>query len=228
MPNDRMDPLRVIAIDGPAASGKSSIAREVARRLGWIFVNTGHMYRAATWAALRDGIDPTDFEAVTAHSVQWRISCSINGERSIVMVDDRDIESELSSPAVNGAVSHVSTVPAVREKLVLIQRELGKQYPVVMEGRDIGTHVFPDAPVKFYIDASMKVRMQRRALQGQTDSLEERDRIDSTRATAPLKIADDAIVVDSSDLNFDQVLDRLMDELAQRGYKPQVAAHTSP
>jgi CMP/dCMP kinase len=222
-----MASLRVIAIDGPAASGKSSIAREVARRLGWIFVNTGHMYRAATWAALRDGIDPADAEAVAAQCEQWRISCSVNGERSTVMVDGQDIESELNSPAVNGAVSHISTVPAVRDKLVHIQRELGAQYPVVMEGRDIGSHVFPDAPVKFYIDASMKVRMQRRALQGQTDSLAERDRIDSTRATAPLKIADDAIVIDSSDLNFDQVLDRLMDELARRGIGPKVAANTT-
>jgi cytidylate kinase len=175
---------------------------------------------------LRDGIDPADAEAVTARCPQWRISCSIKGERSTVTVDGLDVESELNSGSVNSAVSFIAAVPAVREKLVAIQRELGAQHPVVMEGRDIGTHVFPDAPIKFYIDASMQVRMQRRALQGQTDSLEERDRIDSTRATAPLKTASDAIVIDSSDLNFDQVLDRLMDELARRGYQPQVAAHS--
>jgi cytidylate kinase len=222
-----MDPLRVIAIDGPAASGKSSIAREVARRIGWIFVNTGHMYRAATWCALRDGIDPADAAAVTERCGQWRISCTLSGGRCIVMVDGQDIEPEFSSPAVNAAVSLISTVPAVREKLTRIQRELGTQHPVVMEGRDIGSHVFPDAPIKFYIDASMKVRMERRALQGQTDSLAERDRIDSTRATAPLKIADDAIVIDSSHLNFNQVLDRLLDELARRGITVHAAADTS-
>ena len=212
-----MNPSRVIAIDGPAASGKSSVAQEVARRLGWIFVNTGQMYRAATWAALRDGVDPADEAAVAARSASWRISCSIVGERSVVQMDGRDVEPELNSAEVNNAVSFVARVPAVREKLVAIQRDLGAQHPVVMEGRDIGTHVFPDAPVKFYIDASISVRAQRRSLQGQTDTLAERDRIDSTRATAPLKAAPDAVVIDSSDLNFEQVVARVMDELSQRG-----------
>jgi cytidylate kinase len=211
--------LRVIAIDGPAASGKSSVAREVARRLGWIFVNTGNMYRAATWAALRDGINPTDEAAVVARSGTWNISCSLAPDRSSVQVDGHDVEAELNSPEVNSAVSFVARVPAVREKLVGIQRELGRQHPVVMEGRDIGTHVFPDAPVKFYIDASPEVRAQRRSLQGQTDTLQERDRIDSTRATAPLKPAVDAILVDSSHLDFEQVVARVMSELAQRGIK---------
>ncbi len=212
-----MNPLRVIAIDGPAASGKSSVARELARRLGWIFVNTGNMYRAATWAALRDQIDPADEAAVTARCPSWRISCSIADERSVVQVDGRDVESELTSAAVNNAVSLIARVPAVREKLVALQRELGAQHPVVMEGRDIGTHVFPHAPVKFYIDASIAVRAQRRSLQGQTDTLAERDRIDSTRATAPLKVADDAVFIDSSHLDFEQVVVRIMEELTQRG-----------
>src|SRR6478609_9424097 len=106
-----MNPLRVIAIDGPAASGKSSVAREVARRLGWIFVNTGNMYRAATWAALRDGINPADEAAVASRCPSWRISCSIVEARSVVQVDGRDIESELTSREVNNAVSFISLVP---------------------------------------------------------------------------------------------------------------------
>jgi CMP/dCMP kinase len=218
MRNDFMNPpLRVIAIDGPAASGKSSVARAVAQKLGWIFVNTGHMYRAATWAALRDHINVADQAAVAARCPEWRISCSVIGDRSVVQVDGRDIEPELHSPEVNQAVSLISLVPAVREKLVLIQRGLGAQYPVVMEGRDIGTYVFPAAPVKFYIDASINVRARRRSLQGQTDTLEMRDRIDSTRATAPLKVATDAVFIDSSHLDFEQVLSRIMEELGRRG-----------
>ena len=118
--------LRVIAIDGPAASGKSSVAREVARRLGWVFVNTGNMYRAATWAALRDGINPTDEAAVVSRSGTWNISCSLAPDRSSVQVDGQDVEAELNSPEVNSAVSFVARVPAVREKLVGIQQQLGQ------------------------------------------------------------------------------------------------------
>lgn len=210
---------RIITIDGPAASGKSSVAREIARRLGWIYVNTGNMYRAATWAALRDALDVSDEAQVASAAAGWDISCPVVGQSCAVRVDGCDIDSELNSEDVNHAVSLVSRVPEVRDRLVAMQRAIGSEHPVVMEGRDIGTVVFPDAPVKFYIDASEDVRARRRGLQGQSDAISKRDRIDSTRKTAPLMAAKDAMVIDSSDLSLDEVTARVMKELQQRGIK---------
>jgi cytidylate kinase len=212
-----MSPPRVIAMDGPAASGKSSVAREVASRLGWTFVNTGNTYRAATWAVLQSGVDPNDSEAVRSAVSTADITCVIEHGRSVVRVGGREVEDELNSQEVNGAVSHVARVPEVREKLVAMQRALGRAYPVVMEGRDIGTVVFPDSPAKFYIDASEEVRAKRRGLQGHSDSVRERDRLDTTRKNAPLMAAPDAIVIDSSDLTLPQVVDKVMEILCARG-----------
>lgn len=211
---------RIITIDGPAASGKSSVAREIARRLGWIYVNTGNMYRAATWAALRDAIDVSDEAQIARAAAGWDITCPVLNQCCAVRMDGRDIDSELNSENVNHAVSLVSRVPQVRDRLVSMQRAIGTAYPVVMEGRDIGTVVFPNAPVKFYIDASEEVRARRRGLQGQTDAIRWRDQIDSTRKNAPLMAAKDAIIIDSSDLSLDQVTARVMKELQQRDIAP--------
>jgi cytidylate kinase len=211
---------RIITIDGPAASGKSSVAREIARQLGWIYVNTGNMYRAATWAALRDAVDISDEAQIARAAAGWDITCPVLGQSCAVRMDGRDIDSELNSESVNHAVSLVSRVPEVRDRLVSMQRDIGAAHPVVMEGRDIGTVVFPDAPVKFYIDASEEVRARRRGLQGQTDAIRRRDQIDSTRKNAPLMAAKDAIIIDSSDLSLDEVTSRVMIELRQRGITP--------
>jgi cytidylate kinase len=208
---------QVIAMDGPAASGKSSIARDVAARLGWAFVNTGNTYRAATWAVLQAGVDPDDPTAVQRAVAAADLTCVIEHGRSIVRVNGRDVEAELNSEAVNRAVSLVARIPEVRARLVAMQRALGSAHPVVMEGRDIATVVFPDALAKFYIDASEEVRAKRRGLQGQTDSVRERDRIDSTRKTAPLTAAPDAVVIDSSHLTLAQVVDQVMQTLHARG-----------
>jgi CMP/dCMP kinase len=213
---------RVIAIDGPAASGKSSVARAVAARLGWIHVNTGNMYRAATWAALRHKVNPADEEQVARTAESWNITCPVSNGRCLVQVDGQVLDEELQSEGVNRAVSLVARVPAVRDRLVSLQRELGRTQPVVMEGRDIGTVVFPDAAVKFYIDASEAVRARRRGLQGQADTVGERDRIDSTRKTAPLVAAADAVVIDSSHLTLEQVIGRVMDELRRRGLASEI------
>jgi len=212
-----MNAPQVIAMDGPAASGKSSVAREVAARLGWVFVNTGNTYRAATLAVLESGTDPNDAEAVQQAVAAADITCTSEGGRSVVRVGGRDVEEDLNSESVNRAVSLVARVPQVRERLVAMQRALGAAHPSVMEGRDIGTVVFPDAVAKFYIDASEEVRARRRGLQGLADSVGERDRLDSTRKTAPLKAADDAIVIDSSDLTLEQVVERVMQTLRSRG-----------
>jgi cytidylate kinase len=208
---------QVIAMDGPAASGKSSVAREVATRLGWTFVNTGNTYRAATWAVIRAGVDPDDAEAVLRAVSAADLTCVVEHGRSVVRVKGRNVENELNSESINRAVSLVARVPQVRDQLVAMQRAVGRAHPVVMEGRDIGTVVFPDALAKFYIDASEEVRAKRRGLQGHTDSVRERDRIDSTRKTAPLMAAPDAIVIDSSDLTLDQVVDQVLQTLHARG-----------
>ncbi|HSI63206.1 MAG TPA: (d)CMP kinase [Candidatus Saccharimonadia bacterium] len=208
---------QVIAMDGPAASGKSSVAREVAAKLGWIYVNTGNMYRAATWAVLEAGVSPENESAVLEVIEGADFQCSVESGRSVIRVNGKDVESELNAEAINRGVSHVAKIPQVREKLVAMQRAVGHAHPSVMEGRDIGTVVFPDAMVKFYIDASEEVRAKRRGLQGHADTVRERDRMDSTRKVAPLMAAADALVVDSSDLTLTEVVDRILELLRERG-----------
>jgi len=212
-----MSASHIITIDGPAASGKSSVARLVAATLGWAYINTGNMYRAVTLAFLEDGVDVLDDKAVVAALPALKLLSTVEEGRSVIRVNGRDVEPHLNSEAVNGAVSHVAKVPEVRERLVAMQREMGLAQPSVMEGRDIGTVVFHDAPYKFYVDASEEVRASRRGLQGQQDSVRERDRIDSTRKTAPLIAAADAVVIDSSDLSLQEVVERVLHVLRDKG-----------
>lgn len=212
-----MSSLKVIAIDGPAASGKSSVARRLAEKLGWVYVNTGNMYRAATLAVIESGVNYENEAEVERIVAGIRVACHIEAGKSVVLVDGHEVESQLNTEAVNRAVSFVARVPEVRTRLVAIQRDLGTRHPVIMEGRDIGTHVFPDAPYKFYIDASEEVRASRRGLQGQTDSVRDRDRMDSTRKTAPLMIAQDAVVIDSSEMTLEEVVDAVLKKLQLAG-----------
>lgn len=214
---------QVIAIDGPAASGKSSVARMVAERLGWIYVNTGNMYRAVTWAVLNAGIDPGNSGAVAAVLKTLDIQFPLQDGRSGVRIDGTDPGEALNADSVNRAVSYVARVSEVRSLLVAAQRSLTSAGPLVMEGRDIGTVVFPDASFKFYIDASEEVRQQRRRAQGQTDQVAERDRMDSSRTTSPLAIAQDAIVIDSSEMNLEQVVETVLHVIRSRGLQPSGA-----
>ena len=217
----RLNPnITVITIDGPSASGKSSVARQVAAQLGWTHVNTGNMYRAATLAVLEAGVDPGNADAVIHALSNFSIDISLENGRSIVRLNGRDVEDKLHSEAINNAVSLVARVPEVRARLVAMQKKLGLENGVVMEGRDIGTVVFPDALCKFYIDASETVRLKRRGQQGQTDSLKKRDHLDSTRKNAPLKAAADAIIIDSSDMTLAQVVARVMEVLRDRSFPP--------
>ena len=206
-----------IAIDGPAASGKSSVARRVARRLGFVFVNSGAMYRAFTWLVLENGIDPTDRDAVMALLAEVRFDCGECDGEATVEVNGTDPGSGLNAEKVNHQVSTIAAYPEVRERLVAAQRAHRERADVVMEGRDIGTVVFPDTEWKFYIDASEEVRQQRRRAEGIEDSISERDRQDSTRKASPLTVAEDAFVIDSSELTLDETVDRVIERLREKG-----------
>jgi len=208
---------RAIAIDGPAASGKSSVARRVAKRLGFVFVNSGAMYRAFTWWVLENRVDCSDRESVLALLAQAQFDCGEEDGVATVSVDGRDPGDGLSREDVNANVSVIAAYPEVRERLVAAQRAHRETADVVMEGRDIGTVVFADSPHKFYIDASEEVRQRRRQAEGIEDSISERDRKDSTRKASPLTVADDAFVIDSSSLTLEEVVDRVMEKLHQDG-----------
>lgn len=209
---------RVIAIDGPAASGKSSVAQQLAERLGFVYLNSGAMYRAVTWHVIEHGIAPDDAAGVARLVEQASLVCNLADDRECVMrIDDEDAALRLRDPRVNRHVSAVSSVPRVRELLVAQMRAAAETHDIVMEGRDIGSVVFPETPFKFYIDASPEIRSRRRAAQGQTDEIALRDRADSSRQASPLTVAPDATVIDSSDLSIAQVVDEIVRRLEEKG-----------
>jgi cytidylate kinase len=210
---------RVVAIDGPAASGKSSVARELARRLGFVYVNSGAMYRAVTWHVLQHGISPGDGAGIARLVEKSHIDCTLDHEGSRIAIDGVDPSAHLRDRDVNESVSPVSSVLRVREILVEKMREYAKNHDVVMEGRDIGSAVFPDTPYKFYIDATPEVRLQRRTAEGQRDQIAARDHADSSRQASPLIIAQDAHVIDSSHLPIDGVVDEIIGRLKRKGLK---------
>jgi cytidylate kinase len=208
---------RVIAIDGPAASGKSSVARELARRLGFVYVNSGAMYRAVTWDVLEHGINPEDSGGIIRLVESAPLRCELVKNRSRIFIGDVDPGPYLREDRVNNSVSQVSTVPEVRRILVEKLRHYARDHDLVVEGRDIGSVVFPDTLYKFYIDASPEVRLRRRAAEGQRDEIAARDRADSMRRTAPLIIAEDALVIDSSNLTIDGVVGEIIGRLKNKG-----------
>ena len=209
---------RVIAIDGPAASGKSSVARELARALNYAYVNSGAMYRAVTWYVLDRGIDLHDQVAIGDSVESMAIRCDLQKQESRILVDGADPSEHLRDVRVNDSVSRVSGVPRVREILVDNMRAYARDHDVVMEGRDIGSVVFPDTPYKFYIDASPEIRSQRRAAQGQSDRIAARDHADSSRAASPLTVAPDAHVIDSSHLSIEAVVAEIIGRLRAGGF----------
>jgi cytidylate kinase len=208
---------RVVAIDGPAASGKSSVARELARQIGFAYVNSGAMYRAVTWHVLQKAIPPADGDAVARLVENTRIDCALDRDGSRILIDGIDPDEHLRDDRVNEEVSAVSSVPRVREILVEKMRAYVRDQDVVMEGRDIGSVVFPDTPYKFYIDASPEVRLRRRQAQGQRDQIGARDHADSSRRASPLIIAEDAHVIDSSNLTIDGVVGEIVGRLKMKG-----------
>jgi len=215
----------VIAIDGPAASGKSTLGLRLANALGYLFFDTGIMYRAVTWLALQRGVDVYDEAALTALAEKTQIDIApasrSDGRAGDVLVEGTDITWETRLPEVDANVSIVSAYRGVRSALSQQQRRIGQRGHIVMVGRDIGTVVLPEADLKIYLDASAEQRARRRYDEiigrgTQTDYNEiltkviERDRIDSTRDVAPLKAAEDAIVLDSDKLNADEVFERVL------------------
>ncbi|MEI7819635.1 MAG: (d)CMP kinase [Verrucomicrobiota bacterium] len=207
-------PHIVIAIDGPAASGKSSVARALARRLKYRYVNTGAMYRAVTWLVVSRSIPPADTSAVRAMLDSTVFECGFDATgESTILLDGLDPAPHLNDASVTASVSTIASIPEVRRRLVALQRACCTEADVVMEGRDIGSAVFPETPYKFYIDATLEVRAARRQKQGVTDRIEARDKQDSSRPMSPLIIAEDAHVVDSSHLTIDGVVGEIIGRL---------------
>jgi len=216
---------QIIAIDGPAASGKSTLGRKLADRLGYLFFDTGVMYRAVTWVALRRAVRVEDEAEVTALAqateIDIRPPSRQDSRNCDILADGEDITWKIRRPEVDANVSLVSSYAGVRAALTAQQRNIGLRGKVVMVGRDIGTVVLPEAQVKIYLDASAEERARRRWLElrqrGETAIYEEileavrrRDRIDSSRSVAPLMPADDAVVIDTTFLSVEQVMDRVL------------------
>ncbi len=206
-----------IAIDGPAASGKSTLARLLARRLGLIMVNSGSMYRAITWRVLKEGIDPRDTSSVIDLLDRIDIRCGSRDCHSTIAIDGFEPGDELRGEEINSHVSSVAAIPEVRRRLIRLQRAYLEHSSIVMEGRDIGSVVFPDTPYKLYIDAAEHVRAARRGGEGLVDSIAKRDAADSKRKTAPLIVADGATVLDTSDHSIESAVEAALDILREQG-----------
>jgi len=207
----------VIAIDGPAASGKSTVARQLARILSFSFVNSGAMYRAVAWLAHAHKVNPNDSVAVAKQLISVAFQFGVSDKESFVLIDNENPDRHLKEEVVNRTVSAISALPEVRAFLLPHLRSFAELDNIVMEGRDIGSTVFPETAFKFYIDAAPEVRARRRAAQGLKDNLAYRDRADSSRRSSPLVIADDAEVIDSSSLSINGVVDEVVRRLREKG-----------
>ena len=214
----------VIAIDGPAASGKSTVARALAGRLGYRFLNSGDLYRAMTWVCLQREIDCHDVGAVASAAGQTRIEVGCDGSEYFPLIDGKDPRAHLRQEQVNANVSPVSAVPAVRYIVSAAIRSHATGRQTVIEGRDIGSAVFAETPYKFYIDAPAHVRQRRRRNQGQAEEIARRDLIDSTRKTDPLTVAPGATVIDSSVLDVAGVVAAMLTKLKSEGLPSAIAA----
>lgn len=212
----------IIAIDGPAGAGKSTVARRIAQKMGFLYIDTGAMYRAITLKAIEKGIDLKDTARLVEMAKDTRINLIYERDGSLkVMLDGADVSVKIRQPQVNQLVSDVAKVSRIREIMVGLQRRLGEKSNSVLEGRDIGTVVFPGAEKKFYLDAEFKERVGRRYKElagsgskvtpdGIAADLDNRDRIDSTRKTAPLKKAEDAIYVDTTHMTIEEVVEKVL------------------
>ncbi|UOQ42692.1 (d)CMP kinase [Halobacillus salinarum] len=210
-----------IAIDGPAAAGKSTVAKKVARRLSYTYIDTGAMYRALTWKAIQAGISLNDEKELSGLLSKTKIDLVQTKEGQSIMLDGKDVSLEVRTQEVTNQVSFTAKHKTVREAMVERQRQLVKTRGVVMDGRDIGTHVLPDADVKIFMVASVEERAERRHIENQEkgfasdleqlkEEIRQRDAIDSTREYSPLVKAEDAIEVDTTSLSIDEVVERIL------------------
>jgi cytidylate kinase len=217
-----------IAIDGPAGAGKSTAARMVAQRLGYLYIDTGAMYRAVALQALKNGADCDDAGELAHVAEQAHIEFKPGAVKARLCLDGEDVTHDIRTPEVTALSSHVSTVRGVREAMVRRQRQLGAHGGVVMEGRDIGTVVFPDADVKVFLDASLEERAVRRVTEMRTKGfdvcfseiragIEERDQRDAERIVSPMRPAPDAVQIVTDELSIEEVVQRILDLCAQRG-----------
>ena len=209
-----------IAIDGPAGAGKSTIAKAVAAKLGFIYIDTGAMYRAVGLGALQRGIDSSDSEGVISILDELEITLKHTEQGQLVFLNGENVSEAIRMPEISVAASNVAVIPAVRLKLVELQRQLAKQADVIMDGRDIGTYVLPDAQLKIFLTAAPEARAKRRWLEltqkGVTTTFEEvfndmtyRDKNDSGREFAPLKPAEDSVLVDSTELTLEETVEHI-------------------
>jgi cytidylate kinase len=216
----------IIAIDGPSGSGKSTLGRMLARALKLLYIDTGSMYRAVALATIQAQVEPSDKDAVTALANEIEIDLEGDPESLSVLLNGRDVTDQIRTESVTEMSSIVSTIPGVRRAMVERQRAIGKR-GAVLNGRDIGTVVFPDADIKFFLTAVPEERAERRFKEDQVTShsttyaetladMIERDRRDSTRADSPLKVADDAIVIDSTGKSIQQVFEEMMQKVSHR------------
>jgi len=211
----------VIAIDGPAGSGKSTVSKLIAKRLGLLYIDTGAMYRALTLKAMRSGLDLDNESSLTGLAGSTNIDLKEAGGRLNVFLDGEDVSGSIRTPELTNNVKYIARVPGVRKEMVGLQRAIGERSGAVLEGRDIGTVVFPDADYKFYLDAGIAERARRRHKElvesGQNVGLKSiekdvaaRDESDMKRSVGALKVADDAIVIDTTDLSIDEVVEKIL------------------
>jgi len=210
----------VVAIDGPAGAGKSTVSQIAAKKLGFTYIDTGAMYRAVAWKALQKKVEITD-DVILSVLPGIEITLSYKDGKTKVFVGDKEVTEEIRTPEINKIVSKVAALPKVREKLTELQRKMGESGNVLMDGRDIGTFVFPNAEVKIFLTASVEERARRRYeelklkgfdvdLKEIEKDIERRDKLDSERETAPLKQAEDAVLLDTTGLSIDEVVEKIV------------------
>ncbi len=219
-----------VAVDGPAGAGKSTISKEVAKRLGFVYIDTGAMYRAIGLAAVRRGIETTDAEGVESILSEVEVAISHNQDGQQIFLNGENVSEEIRLPEISVAASNVAVIPAVRLKLVELQRRMAEETDVIMDGRDIGTYVLPDAEVKIFLTASVEERAKRRLkeleekgietdLEAVLSDMQYRDKNDSGREFAPLKAAEDSIPFDNTDITLSRAVDKICEIIKERAGK---------